>query len=163
MPRKPHAIDAKDLEIIRLLVRDGRMPCSEIARRIPGLTGRAVRYRIDRLIERGVIQVRAIVSPERVGFPIKADVWVEVDPGRIVEVTEQLARLRQVTYAGYSTGDRDVIIQIVARDIDDFYTLLTQVIGKLPGVRRTTTYIIPRVVKDVFDWFPEEEGEPRGS
>jgi len=159
MPRTPHEIDASDRQIIQLLTEDGRMAYSEIARRVPGLTARAARYRIEQLIERGIIRVRAIVDAGKVGFPVLADVWVEVDADQIVEVTEKLARLTQVTYAGYSTGDRDVIIQIVARDIDDLHTLLTRVVARVPGVRRTTSYIIPRVVKDKFDWpFENEAG-----
>ncbi len=154
MPRKPHSIDAQDQQIIRLLTRDGRMSASEIARSVTGLTNRAVRYRIQQLIERGVLQVRATVDPTAVGFPVLADIWIEVDQGRLVDATQQLAALSQVVYAGYSTGDHDVIIQAVARDIDDLHRLVTEEITRVPGVRRVTTYIIPRVVKDEFAWPP---------
>lgn len=144
-------IDHTDGEIVSLLLKDGRMPSAEIARRI-GVSERAVRYRIDRLIEDHVIEVSAIVKPVAIGFPVTADVWVEVEPGHILDVATQLVELEQISYVACSTGDRDLSIQVYARDNDELFRLVTEVIGKVPGVRKTSTILVPRVLKDVYDW-----------
>jgi Lrp/AsnC family transcriptional regulator for asnA, asnC and gidA len=145
-------IDTIDRAIIDLLMEDGRMSCAEIARRIEGLSERAVRYRIDRLIQQGLIRISAIVNPQAVGFPVVADVFLEVEPGQIMAVARKMAEYECVSYVACSTGDRDVSIQVVARDNAELYRFVTEVVGQVPGVRKTTTLLVPQVLKDVYEW-----------
>lgn len=152
-----HNPDLLDRDIVRLLIEDGRMPGAEIARRI-GSTERVVRYRIDRLIQEGIIQVSAVVNPSAVGFGVTADVWVEVEPGLVMDVARKLTRLEQVSYVACSTGDRDVSIQVNSRDIEELHSFVTEVIGNVPGVTKTRTLIVPLILKDVHDWQIPESG-----
>lgn len=154
--RNRSSLDPKDHQILILLVEDGRMTSREIARRIPGLSERAVRYRIQRMLKRGLIQVRAIADARQLGFPVTADVWMKVDPGLITQVAEELSRMARVTYVAHSFGDQDVIIQIVARDVDDLHRYLTEVVARVPGVTGTTTYIVKKL-KDIHTWFLVED------
>ena len=144
-------IDKIDLEIVNLLMEDGRMPASEIARRI-AISERVVRYRIDRLVKEKMITISAISHPQAFGFNVNADVFVEVEPAQIRDVAEKLAQQDCVAYVAFSIGERDVSVQVVARDNSEMYDFATQVIGKLPGVRKTITYIVPTVLKDVYQW-----------
>jgi len=98
-----YEIDKTDANIVSLLLEDGRMPASEIARRLGDVSERAVRYRIDRMIDCAI-------------------------------------------------GETDVSIQIVARDAVDVYRFVTEVVSKVPGVRKTNTSIVPIVLKDVYQW-----------
>jgi Lrp/AsnC family transcriptional regulator, regulator for asnA, asnC and gidA len=148
-------MDNIDLKIISLLMEDGRMPCAEIARRIGGLTERVVRYRLDKLLKEKVIQISAIANPKAIGYLVVADVLIEVEPGRILQVANQIAEFDCVSYVACSIGNTDVSAQVVAPDNDQVYAFVTGVIGKLPGVRKTTTSIVPKVIKDVYQWqFP---------
>jgi Lrp/AsnC family transcriptional regulator for asnA, asnC and gidA len=146
--------DKTDLAIVDLLMEDGRMPAAEIARRIGGTSERAVRYRIGRLVEEGIIKVSAIVNPKKFGYTIVADVVIEVETSQITEVARVLAGFDCVSYVACSIGEMDVSVQIVARDTAEVYRFATEVIGKLPGVRKTTTSIVPLVMKDVYQWRP---------
>ena len=56
--------DKTDIKIVNILLEDGRMPASEIARRIGDISERAVRYRIDRMVDAGIIQVSAVAKPQ---------------------------------------------------------------------------------------------------
>ncbi len=143
--------DKSDLQIVNMLLEDGRMPASEIARRV-GLSERVVRYRIDQMVESGVIQVSAIVNPEAFGLIVKADVWMEVDSDQIVNVSKKLAKYDTVTYVACSIGENDISIQVVAADTQEIYHFVTEVVRKIPGVRKTTTSIVPVIVKDVYQW-----------
>ena len=70
-------IDAIDKKISDILLKDGRMSCAQIAKRIgEEISERAVRYRINRLINNGVISVRGNVNAEGIGLPVCADVFV---------------------------------------------------------------------------------------
>lgn len=141
-----------DSQIVELLMVDGRMPAVEIARRIGGTTERVVRYRIRRMVEEGLITISAIVHPHKVGYPVAADVLLEVETGRIEEVAQKLAEFDFVSYVACSIGETDVSVQVLARDTGMIYNLVTEVIGKIPGVRKTTTSIVPVVLKDVYQW-----------
>lgn len=150
-------IDPVDREIIKLLLEDGRMSNSEIARRIDGVSERVVRYRIARLVKEGVLRVSAIVDPVIIGYPVVADVWVEVEAGQAIKVAKSLAELELVRYVSYSAGGmKDVTAQVVAANVQELYAYVAEVIGNLPGVERTQTMLIPGVLKDVNDWIPPE-------
>ena len=43
-------------------------------------------------------------------------------------------------------------IQIVAKDTAEIYQFVTEVVRKVPGVRKTTTSIVPLILKDVYQW-----------
>jgi Lrp/AsnC family transcriptional regulator for asnA, asnC and gidA len=147
-----YEIDKTDVKIVNLLLEDGRMPASEIARRMGDISERAVRYRIDRMIEEGVIYVSAIVSPQAFGFDTRADVWLEVESDKILEVANKMAEFENVSYVACAIGETDVSIQVVAKDTGEVYRFVTEVVRKVPGVRKTVTSIVPIVLKDVYQW-----------
>ena len=147
-----YEIDKIDVKIVNLLLGDGRMPASEIARRMGDISERAVRYRIDRMIEEGVIYVSAIVSPQAFGFDTRADVWLEVESDKILEVANKMAEFENVSYVACAIGETDVSIQVVANDTGEVYRFVTEVVRKVPGVRKTVTSIVPIVLKDVYQW-----------
>lgn len=147
-----YKIDKIDKNIVDLVMEDGRMSCAEIARRIGGVTERIVRYRLERLIEEGVITISAIVNPKVLGFPVYADVWIEVEAEKIQEVAQKMTEYDCISYVACSIGESDVSVQVIARDTQEVYRFVTGVIGKTPGVRKTTSSIVPLVMKDVYDW-----------
>jgi Lrp/AsnC family transcriptional regulator, regulator for asnA, asnC and gidA len=145
--------DAVDLMIAGLLMEDGRMSASEIARRVGnGVSERVVRYRIDRLVKEKVISLTAVVNPKTLGFPIVADVWLECESDSILDVAEKISKFEMVSYVACAIGKTDISIQIIGKDTSEIYAFVTGVIGKVPGVRKTTTSIVPLVLKDVFQW-----------
>jgi Lrp/AsnC family transcriptional regulator for asnA, asnC and gidA len=147
-----YKIDNIDLEIVGMLMDDARMHAAEIARRIGNISERAVRYRIDRMVENRVIRLSAIVNPKGVGMNVVADVWLEVESDSILEVARKMAEYENVSYVACSIGETDVSVQVQARDTAEVYRFVTEVIGKVPGVRKTTTSIVPLVIKDVYQW-----------
>jgi Lrp/AsnC family transcriptional regulator, regulator for asnA, asnC and gidA len=150
-----YKIDNIDLQIANLLVEDGRMSSAEVARQIGGISERSARYRIERLIREGVISVNAIANPRAVGLTVIADVWLEVESDMIQTVAVHMTEYECVTYVAYAIGETDVSVQVVGRDTGEIYQFVTEVIGKTHGVRKTTTSIVPRVLKDVNRWhFP---------
>jgi len=144
--------DKTDVKIVNLLLEDGRMPSSEIARRIGDISERAVRYRIDRMMDDGVIRVSAVAKPQAFGLTTIADVWMEVESDRILEVAKKMAEFDNVSYVACGIGESDVSIQIVAKDTAEIYQFITEVVRKTPGVRKTTTSIVPLILKDVYQW-----------
>jgi len=144
--------DVTDQKIVDLLMKDGRLPAAEIARQIGGITERIVRYRIERMVSEGVIQIRPIVSPQAFGLNARADVVLEVESDRIMDVAQKISEYASVSYVACSIGETDVSVQVLGKDTNEIYRFVTEVIGKIPGVRKTTTSIVPIVLKDVYQW-----------
>ncbi len=147
-----YEFDRTDIKIVNLLLENGRMSASEMSRRMGKITERTIRYRIERMIKDEVIQISAVVSPEALGFTIKADVWLEVESDLILEVAKKIAAFENVTYVACGIGQNDISIQIVAKDTAEIYHFVTEVIRKVSGVRKTTTSIVPIIIKDVYQW-----------
>ena len=146
--------DNTDWKIITLLNEDGRMPSAEIARRLGNVSARTVTNRIEALTREGIINIRAIVNPEMVGYGVLADVFIEVEPGRVREVAEGVAEFPQISYVACATGDTDVIISLRARNIEELFNFVDETLGKIPGIRRTQTYLLPLKVSDNMTWLP---------
>ena len=154
--------DRTDSEIIALLNEDGRIPSAEIARQLGNVSARTVTNRIEALIREGIINIRAVVNPETVGYGVLADVFIETEPGRLREVAERVAEFPEVSYVACATGDTDVIISVRARNIKELYNFVIEVLGKIPGVRRTQTFLLPLKIKNIATWMPPdvlEDGE----
>lgn len=147
-----YKIDSIDRDIVNLLMEDGRMQAAEVARRLGNVSERVVRYRIDNLVRDNIITISAIVNPKAAGFEVVADVWLEVESAAILEVARQMAAFENVSYVACSIGETDVSLQLLAHDPAEAHRFVTGVIGKVPGVRRTTISIVPLVLKDVFQW-----------
>ena len=77
---------------------------------------------------------------------------LEVESDAIMEVAHKAMTYDCVSYVACSIGEMDVSIQLVAKDTAEIYRFVTEVIRKMPGVRRTTTSIVPIVLKDVYQW-----------
>lgn len=145
-------IDAIDKKISDLLLEDGRMSCSAIASRIGDISERAVRYRIERLLKNRIISVRGNVNAEALGLSVCADVFIEVEPDKVNEISMIIAKHESVSYLAHSTGDTDISIQVFARDNNELFRFVTDVIGKIPGVRKTHISFVPIKIKDDHIW-----------
>jgi len=148
----PFSLDAIDRKIVSLLLEDGRVSSAEITRRIGHVSERAVRYRIERLIRCGVIRVSAIVDPHAVGFVVIGDVLIDVAPGKLQDVAAQIVQFDNVSYVAGSVGEGDLSIQVYARDTEELLRFVNEVVGKVPGVTRTKTAMVPWKLKDVYQW-----------
>ncbi len=144
-------LDATDRDIVKCLMRDGRMSSAAIAREL-GLVDRTVQYRIDRLLERDIIRITAIVVPQTLGYNVVADIHCQVDLARINEVAETVAQFDEVGYVGCSTGDQDLSMQAYFESTAKMYEFLTEKLGQLSGIRQTRTVVIPKVVKSILKW-----------
>jgi DNA-binding Lrp family transcriptional regulator len=145
-------LDAIDHQISNLLLEDGRMTCSKIAKRIGGVSERPVRYRINRLIKNQILVVHGNVNGPGLGFHVFADVFIDVEPGMVREIAQLLSAYESVSYVACTTGDTDISIQMFARDNSELYQFVTESIGRIPGVRKTRTSLISEITKDDHVW-----------
>jgi Lrp/AsnC family transcriptional regulator for asnA, asnC and gidA len=145
-------LDDLDHAIIRLLQKDARMSSREMAKRIGEVSDRVVRYRIKRLIEREIIFLQAIVNPDAVGYPVVADILIEVMPAKLAETCDKLAAMPQVAYVSAAYAGRHVSIEVNARNERELMTFLRSTLPQLDGIVNVRTMVVPHLIKDVALW-----------
>jgi Lrp/AsnC family transcriptional regulator for asnA, asnC and gidA len=148
--RSPALADEVNKKIIEELQRDGRRSYAALAKTV-GLSEAAVRQRVQRLIETGVMQVVAVTDPMQVGFARQAMVGVRVD-GDLVEAADRLAAIDEVDYVVITAGSFDILLEVVCEDDDHLLRLLSERIRGLPGVRDTETFVYLKLTKQTYSW-----------
>jgi Lrp/AsnC family transcriptional regulator for asnA, asnC and gidA len=144
------AIDDVDKAIIRELQVDGRMPYAHLGPAV-GLSQAAVRQRVQRLMERGVMQVVAVTDPLRLGFNLEAMVGIEVD-GDVRKVAKRLAEIPEVDYVVVATGRFDILVEVVSESTEDLMALLNDTMRAIPGVRHTEAFTYLHLEKQTYAW-----------
>src|SRR5690606_24300625 len=104
---RPVNIDEISKQIISELQVDGRKSYTDIGKSV-GLSEAAVRQRIQRLTDQGVLQVVAVTDPLQLGFARQAMIGVRVS-GNAITIAEQLGKIPQVTYVVLVAGDFDIL------------------------------------------------------
>jgi Lrp/AsnC family transcriptional regulator, regulator for asnA, asnC and gidA len=143
-------LDDVNLAIIEQLQQDGRRSYAAMAAAV-GLSEAAVRQRVQRLLEAGVMQIVAVTDPMRVGFKRQAMIGVRV-AGDTRDVAEALSRLPEVDYVVLTAGSFDLIVEVVAEDDEHLLSLINSHIRSLPQVRETESFVYLRLVKQTYTW-----------
>jgi len=143
-------LDDVSRAIIEQLQQDGRRPYATIGKAV-GLSEAAVRQRVNRLQETGVIQIVAVTDPMQVGFSRSAMVGIEVD-GDMESVADTIAALPEVDYLVITAGSFDILAEIVCEDDDALLQIINRRIRALPGVRRTETFMYLTLRKQIYTW-----------
>jgi Lrp/AsnC family transcriptional regulator for asnA, asnC and gidA len=147
---RPIALDDVSKAIIEQLQEDGRRSYAEIGKAV-GLSEAAVRQRVQKLTESGVMQVVAVTDPMQLGFFRQAMVGIRVT-GDSRAVAERLAEIPAVDYVVLTAGSFDILAEVVCEDDDDLIELLNQRIRRIDGVQSTETFVYLKLQKQLYNW-----------
>ena len=148
--RSEALLDDRSLAIIRELQIDGRRPYTAIAKTV-GLSEAAVRQRVQRLLEAGVMQIVAVTDPLRVGLHRQAMIGIRVD-GDVRELAAKLAASNEIDYVVICSGAYDLLVELTARDDEHLLDVINGQIRAIPGVRSTDTFVYLRLEKQTYTW-----------
>jgi Lrp/AsnC family transcriptional regulator for asnA, asnC and gidA len=146
----PQNLDATSKAIIEQLQADGRRSYTEIAK-VVGLSEAAVRQRVQRLTEAGVMQIVAVTDPLQLGFYRQAMIGVRAT-GDTRVVADQLSALEAVDYVVLTAGSFDLLVEVVCESDDDLLTLLNEKIRTLDDVVSTETFVYLKLHKQLYNW-----------
>jgi len=147
---KPTApLDDVSKAIVALLQEDGRRAYASIGKEV-GLSEAAVRQRVQRLIDGGVMQIVAVTDPLQLGFARQAMVGVRVN-GRLEPVADAIAALREVDYVVITAGSFDLLVEAVCES-DDTLLELISAIRSVDSVLSTETFMYLRLRKQTYSW-----------
>jgi Lrp/AsnC family transcriptional regulator for asnA, asnC and gidA len=142
-------IDETDRAIIEQLQRDGRLPYTKIGAAV-GLSEAAVRQRVQRLVEAGVMQVVAVTDPLSLGLHRMALIGIRCDGDSSV-IAERVGAIDRVDYVVITAGSFDILVEVVVSDDETFLELVNQ-IRRIEGVRATESFVYLRIAKQTYEW-----------
>jgi Lrp/AsnC family transcriptional regulator for asnA, asnC and gidA len=136
-------------QIIEQLQQDGRRSYAAIGKAV-GLSEAAVRQRVQRLQDGGVMQIVAVTDPLTLGFRRQAMIAIKTD-GDLEKVAGQLADMEEIDYVVIIAGSFDVLAEVVCEDDDQ----LLEILGRLravPSVTSTETFVYLKLRKQTYSW-----------
>jgi len=146
----PVVLDEVSKAIIDQLQEDGRRPYATIATAV-GLSEAAVRQRVQKLKDLGVMQIVAVTDPLQVGFPRAAMIGISVD-GDVEAVADKIAGLSEVDYLVICAGGYDLLAEVVCEDDDHLLEVINRRVRAIPGVRHTETFVYLKLRKQIYTW-----------
>ena len=143
-------LDDVSKAIIEQLQQDGRRSYAAIGK-VVGLSEAAVRQRVQRLTESGVMQVVAVTDPLQLGFARQAMVGIRCR-GDLEVVAEALGELQEVDYVVITAGSYDLLVEVVAESDDHLLELISMKIRSIPNVESTETFMYLKLQKQTYSW-----------
>jgi Lrp/AsnC family transcriptional regulator for asnA, asnC and gidA len=151
---RPHitriSLDEIDHRLIGLLQRDGRASYAELAPSV-GLSAPAVRQRVQRLIEGGVVQIVAVTDPLALGLPVMALVGIRVS-GDALAIADALGAIERVIYVVVTGGSFDLFAEVVCQDMTELFEIINAQIRPMPGVAAVESFPYFDIHTHRFTW-----------
>ncbi|MDR7279206.1 Lrp/AsnC family transcriptional regulator [Catenuloplanes atrovinosus] len=136
-------------QIIEQLQEDGRRPYAAIGKAV-GLSEAAVRQRVQRLLDAGVMQIVAVTDPLQLGFPRQAMIGVRTT-GDLEAIADRLAELDEINYVVITAGSFELLTEVVCRNDDHLLDIL-QRIRAVRGVVSTEAFVYLKLRKQTYTW-----------
>lgn len=147
---RPLQLDEVSKKIVEQLQDDGRRSYAEIGKAV-GLSEAAVRQRVQKLTDAGVMQIVAVTDPMQLGFYRQAMIGIRAT-GDTTAVASRLSALRAVDYVVLTAGSFDILAEVVCENDDDLIELLNKQIRGIEGVQSTETFVYLRLHKQFYNW-----------
>ena len=144
------ALDHVSKAIIEQLQQDGRRSYSDIGKAV-GLSEAAVRQRVQKLTESGVMQIVAVTDPMQLGFYRQAMIGIRAT-GDTTAVATTLSAMPEVDYVVLTAGSFDILAEVVCENDDDLIELLNTEIRGIDGVQSTETFVYLKLHKQFYNW-----------
>ena len=143
-------LDDVSKAIIEQLQADGRRSYADIGKAV-GLSEAAVRQRVQKLTDSGVMQIVAVTDPMQLGFTRQAMIGIRA-AGDTRVLAEQLAEIREIDYVVLTAGSFDLLAEVVCENDEELITLLDTKIRSLDGVSATETFVYLKLQKQFYNW-----------
>jgi Lrp/AsnC family transcriptional regulator for asnA, asnC and gidA len=143
-------IDDTSKAIIEQLQADGRRSYVAIGKAV-GLSEAAVRQRVQKLTDSGVMQIVAVTDPTQIGFARQAMIGISAS-GDVEAIAEKLGEIDEVDYIVVTAGSVDLLVEVVVEDDDHLLRLVNGRIRSIEGITRTETFLYLKLVKQTYNW-----------
>jgi len=142
-------LDHIDQHIIEAMRKDGREAFAQIAEKLkvsPGM----IRQRYNRLVELGYLKVVAVTNPLMMGMRTMAMIGIRTDGRKMLQVAENVAKLKEVVYLVVVSGRYDLMAEVFCKDDEEMLKFLTEKLAKVDGIRETETFMHMKIMKEIY-------------
>ena len=143
-------LDDVSKAIVEELQQDGRKSYAAIGK-VVGLSEAAVRQRVQRLIDSGVMQVVAVTDPLELGFARHAMIGIKAT-GELEPIADKLAAMEEVDYVVIAAGSFDLLAEVVCESDEHLLEVLSTRIRKIDNVVSTETFMYLKLRKQTYSW-----------
>jgi Lrp/AsnC family transcriptional regulator, regulator for asnA, asnC and gidA len=148
LPGQPR-LDGISKQIIEQLQQDGRRSYAAMGKAV-GLSEAAVRQRVQRLLDTGVVQIVAVTDPLTLGFHRQTMIGIKCE-GDLERVADNLATMAEIDYVVITAGSFDLLIEVVCED-DDHLLEILKMVRSDPAVTSTETFVYLKLRKQTYSW-----------
>lgn len=148
--RNSAQLDDVSKAIIEQLQQDGRRSYAAIGK-VVGLSEAAVRQRVQRLIDSGVMQVVAVTNPLELGFARQAMIGIKAR-GELEPIADELAKMDEVDYVVITAGSFDLLAEVVCESDEHLLEVLSTRIRMIDNVVSTETFMYLKLRKQTYSW-----------
>jgi Lrp/AsnC family transcriptional regulator, regulator for asnA, asnC and gidA len=142
-------LDEISKKIIEQLQQDGRRSYAAIGKAV-GLSEAAVRQRVQRLTDSGVIQIVAVTDPAMIGFSKSAMIGIKCE-GDLELVATELAAMEEIDYIIITMGSFDLLVELICRNDEHMLEVLNR-IRAVPSVISSEGFTILKIRKETYHW-----------
>lgn len=159
--KKSLALDNLDRKIIKELQIDARQGYLDLGKKLHASEG-TIRYRLRLLLKREIIKLTAALNPSILGFDFSCVMGLEIDIARLPDAALILGKDPHVNFLSRCTGSFDIISILIFHNTREFDQFMDETISRLPGLKRTQTFVNMRVFKSswISDWNIDQLLEP---
>lgn len=144
-------IDTTDMHILQLLQRDGRTANAKLAEQI-AVSEASCWRRLKQLREKNIIEgFQAILNRKALGYGVLSFVQLSCNQ-HSEEITREFEKIiiacPYIMSCHNTTGEADFLLQVVAKDLDDYSRFVENFLRKLPGVTNIRSNLSLRELKN---------------
>jgi Lrp/AsnC family transcriptional regulator for asnA, asnC and gidA len=144
-------IDTLDKDIVGILQENARLTNADLAGQL-GVSEATVRRRIDKLLEKDVIRIRAVADPFKLGYGVIVIIGLWVEKAYLREAEEYVCALPEARFVGVTMGSYDLIMEAWFRSREELVQFMTETLAAVPGIGRSDSYQVIRLSKYTYDW-----------
>ncbi len=139
---KVNDIDKLDKQILSILMKDAKIPYTDIAKKLY-VSGGTIHVRMRKLEQMGIVSGSSlIVDYTKLGYDVTAFLGIYLNKSSLYdEVAAALTKIPEVVGAHYTTGVYSIFAKIVCKDTNHLRLVLHDKIQKIQGIQRTETFI----------------------
>lgn len=135
-------LDNLDRKILSELLKDARVPFSEMARKF-GVSSGTIHVRMEKLQKAKIVEGSRIkVNFSKLGYSVCCFVGINLKSARDYPmVLKNLRNFDEIVEVYYTTGSYSIFSKVLTKSIDQLHNLLVKKIQSIPQVHSTETLI----------------------
>jgi Lrp/AsnC family transcriptional regulator for asnA, asnC and gidA len=144
-------VDSLDIKLVEILQENARVTNAELAGQL-GVSEATVRRRIEKLLDKDVMRIRAVADPFKLGYAVIVIVGLWVEKSHLRQAEDYVCALPEARFVGVTMGSYDLMLEAWFRSQEEMVRFMTETLADVPGIGRSDSFQVIRLSKYTYDW-----------